>query len=372
MTKVVRNRVGTAARALALPLLINVLWLFPAAAQEAAPEVVEEATPAVAVDPPSRVARLSHTEGEVIMAPAGTEEWAEAILNRPLTTGDRLWTESGARAELQIGSAAVYLNERTSFAFAELDDDVMQLSVIEGTATVRIRRLAENEIVRIETPNVAVSLNEPGDYTIEVDPSADRTIVKTRHGEAEVFAGEERHVVRAGQQGSFSGLQDLLAQIEPLGPRTGFENWANDRERREQQSESTKYVSRDIVGYEDLDDHGDWRHEPEYGYVWYPRYVSYGWAPYRDGRWVWVSPWGWTWVDHAPWGFAPFHYGRWAYVRERWCWVPGPRHYRPVYAPALVGWIGRPHVGISVSFGSGIGWFPLGPREIDRKSTRLN
>jgi hypothetical protein len=24
-----------------------------------------------------------------------------------------------------------------------------------------------------------------------------------------------------------------------------------------------------------------------------------------------MSPWGWTWVDNAPWGFAPFHYGRW-------------------------------------------------------------
>src|SRR5690554_835398 len=147
MTKVVRNRVGTAARALALPLLINVLWLFPAAAQEAAPEVVEEATPAVAVDPPSRVARLSHTEGEVIMAPAGTEEWAEAILNRPLTTGDRLWTESGARAELQIGSAAVYLDERTSFGFIELDDDVIHMSLTQGSATFRVRRLSESESV---------------------------------------------------------------------------------------------------------------------------------------------------------------------------------------------------------------------------------
>ena len=57
--------------------------------------------------------------------------------------------------------------------------------------------------------------------------------------------------------------------------------------------------------------------------VWYPN-VYPGWAPYREGHWAWVEPWGWTWVDDAPWGFAPFHYGRWVNVGGRWGWVPGP------------------------------------------------
>lgn len=352
MSTIAHGQLGRFARVWVLPLFAGLAFSLAASAQE------------VVADPPSRVARLSHTDGEVVIAPAGTEEWAEAILNRPMTSGDRLWTESGARAELQIGSAAVYLDERTSFGFIELDDDVMQMSLTQGSTTIRVRRRAENETIQVETPNVAIALREPGEYHIEVDAESDRTVVKTRHGEAEVFGGETTHLVRSNERGTFVGLEQLSAQIEPLGPRTAFESWANDRERRESESQSAKYVSRDVVGYEDLDAYGDWHHEAEYGYVWRPRYVSHTWVPYRDGRWVWVSPWGWTWVDHAPWGFAPFHYGRWAYVRERWCWVPGPRHYRPVYAPALVGWIGRPHVGISVSFGSGIGWFPLGPREI--------
>lgn len=351
MTAIVRTAV-VPFTALWRALLVGLFCIPAALAQE------------VIADPPGRVARLSHTDGEVVIAPAGTEEWAEAILNRPLTSGDRLWTESGARAELQLGSAAVYLDERTSFGFVELDDDVMQMSLTGGAATFRIRRRGENESIRIETPNVAVSLREPGEYHIVVDPQADRTIVKTRHGEAEVYGNDRTHFVRADEQGAFSGLEELSARVEPLQPRTSFESWANDRERLEHESESAQYVSRDVVGYRDLDAHGDWLHEPEYGYVWRPRHVSHTWTPYRDGRWVWVSPWGWTWVDHARWGFAPFHYGRWARVRSRWCWVPGPRHLRPVYAPALVGWIGRPHLNVSVSFGSGIGWFPLGPREI--------
>lgn len=339
------------------PRWVLLLWVvFASGFAGAAEEVI--------TDPPGRVARLSHTDGEVVIAPAGTEEWAEAILNRPLTSGDRLWTESGARAELQIGSAAAYLDERTSFGFIELDDDIMQMSLTEGSVTLRVRRLSESESIQVETPNVAVALREPGEYHIEVDAQTDQTIVKTRHGEAEVFGGEVAHVLRANESGTFTGLDALSARVERLGPRTAFENWANERERRESESRSAEYVSRDVVGYEDLDEHGDWLHEPEYGYVWRPRAVAYDWVPYRHGRWIWVSPWGWTWVDRAPWGFAPFHYGRWAFVRHRWCWVPGPRHYRPIYAPALVGWIGRPHVGVSVSFGSGIGWFPLAPREV--------
>ena len=60
-------------------------------------------------DPPERAARLSLIQGDVSLQPAGEEEWTRAVLNRPLTTGDKLWTDQGARAEIQSGSAAVRL-----------------------------------------------------------------------------------------------------------------------------------------------------------------------------------------------------------------------------------------------------------------------
>lgn len=346
----------------------------PARAQEPVLEpepVIETAgddlatSPATAVvDPPGRVARLGYIDGEVTLAPAGTDDWAEAVLNRPLTSGDRLWVEQEGRAELQIGSAAVYLDGDTGFGFVELDDDVLQASLTQGAATVRVRRLAEGETLQVETPHATVVLNRVGEYHLEVDKSADRTIVKTRNGEAQVTGGgNQRYTVRDNERGIFTGLETLSGRIEPLGPRTAFENWANDRDARNERAKSAQYVSRDVIGYEDLDDHGEWISEPEYGYVWRPTYVTHNWAPYRYGRWVYVSPWGWSWIDDARWGFAPFHYGRWAHIRNRWCWVPGPRHIRPVYAPALVGWVGGPSVGVSVSFGN-VGWYPLGPRDI--------
>lgn len=316
------------------------------------------------VDPPGRVARLSLKDGEVSLAPAGTEEWADGVVNRPITSGDRVWVDKDGRAELQIGTASVHLDRSTGFEFIELDDDVMQMSLTEGVATIRVRTLGDRESVQMETPNATVHFLHPGDYTVQVDPATDRTIVRTRNGEAEVTGASKTFRVRADEEGTFTGLDGLTANIGRLPQRTAFESWANDLDRRGDTSESARYVSREVVGYEDLDGQGEWSDEPEYGHVWRPMYVASDWAPYRYGRWGWVSPWGWTWIDDARWGFAPFHYGRWAFVRHRWCWVPGPRTLRPYYAPALVGWIGGPSVGVSVGFGSGVGWFPLAPHEV--------
>src|SRR5260370_8287000 len=108
-----------------------------------------------------------------------------------------------------------------------------------------------------------------------------------------------------------------------------------------------------MVGYDDLDDYGTWRDEPEYGHVWYPSEVAPGWAPYSYGYWNWVGHWGWTWVDYSPWGFAPYDYGRWKYFAGGWGWCPGPYYGYPVYGPAFVGFFGG-------GFGFGVGWFPLG------------
>ena len=344
-----------------LPVWLTCLVALGAARMSLAQEPEAEDS----VDPPGRVARLSYIEGDVSMVPAGAEEWVEAVQNRPLTSGDKLSVGGGGRAELQIGSATIHLDHDTNFGFIKLDDEFLQTSLTDGAATLHVRHLADYETVQVETPNASVVLRHAGEYHFEVESATDRTIVKVRSGEADVVGGANKsYKVLANQQGVFTGLDTLTANIGSIPPRTAFETWASERERRDEGSVSAQYVSRDVIGYEDLDDNGDWIHEAQYGYVWRPRYVSYDWAPYRYGRWAYVRPWGWTWVDDSRWGFAPFHYGRWAQLHSRWCWVPGPRHLRPVYAPALVGWTGGPAVSASFTFGSGVGWFPLAPHEV--------
>lgn len=309
-------------------------------------------------DPPDRAARLSYLEGEVSMQPAGEEEWAPAIVNRPLTTGDKLWSERDARAEVQVGPAAVRLGSNTGFSFLNVDDDTIQMRLTAGVLNVSLRTLRDSEHIEIDTPNVALSLLRPGNYRVEVNDAGDTTVVKVSEGAAQATGGSQDVVVHAQQAVTFRGFDDLVAQFGTLGAPDEFDSWNLDRDRRGERvasSRTAEYVSPDVTGYEDLEDNGTWSSEPEYGYVWTPSRVAVGWAPYHYGRWVWVSPWGWTWIDDARWGYAPFHYGRWAHVRNRWCWVPGPRHVRAVYAPALVGWGGA---------GAHVSWFPLGPREI--------
>jgi hypothetical protein len=339
-----------------------------AAADEPGPEPSEGevADEEPITDVPGRVARLSLIEGNVSIAPAGTEELAEAVLNRPLTSGDRVLVDNDGRAELQIGNATIHLDGGSGLSLVELSDGTLRASLTEGTAVIRVRRKQAEEIIEVATPNSSVELLRPGEYSVAVDPDGRLTQVRSRSGEAQVYGseGQKPYSLRAKQQGEFTGTEKLVARITALGERTDIESFANDRERRDLESRSSKYVSRDVIGYEDLDEDGEWIEEPEYGTVWRPRYVDAGWAPYRNGRWAFIAPWGWTWIDQARWGFAPFHYGRWAYLRSRWCWVPGPRQFRPIYAPALVGWTGRSTVSVSFAFGSGVGWFPLAPREI--------
>jgi hypothetical protein len=320
-------------------------------------------------DPPSRAARLGFMSGTVSFQPGGVEDWVPATMNRPLTTGDRVWVEGGGRAEMHLGSAAFRLDGRTNFAFLNLDDATAQVQISLGTMSVRLRRLAENETFEIDTPQVAFSLLRPGEYRIQVSDQGDATIVTVRGGEGEATAGGQAFAIHPREEVRISGAagadQPPAFDRRTAPPGDPFDNWCEDRDRREDMSQSAKYVSREMPGYGDLDQAGTWRTVPDYGPVWTPGGVPVGWAPYHTGHWAWIAPWGWTWVDDAPWGYAPFHYGRWVFVGGGWAWVPGPVAVRPVYAPALVAWVGGPSFGVGISIGGpAVGWFALGPREV--------
>jgi FecR protein len=313
-------------------------------------------------DPPGRLARLSDVEGAVSLEPAGLQEWTAAPVNRPLTTGDRLWTDQSSRAELDLGDAAVRLGSRTGLAFLNLDENIAQMQLTAGSLIVRIRDMWANQHYEIDTPNVAVTLQQPGEYRVDVSDAGDATVAKVIDGAAQVTGGGQTIAIGAQQQVTFSGTSTLTYQSATLGPPDDLDGWSAARERAFEDSSSTEYVADDVPGTQDLDNNGQWQQTPEYGYVWMPTTVVMGWVPYRYGRWAWVSPWGWTWIDDARWGYAPFHYGRWVQWRNTWCWLPGPRQSRPVYAPAQVAWVGGP--GASPSpLGANVGWFPLGPHE---------
>ena len=314
-------------------------------------------------DPPTRAGRIGLVQGSVSFQPGGQGDWLEAVPNRPLTTGDNLWVDKDSRAEIQVGSTSIRLGPQTSLTFLELGDNVTQLRLSVGSVFFRVRHFGGDDAFEVDTPNLAFNVSQPGEFRLDVNEDGDQTVATVWNGEGEVSGGGDSYRLFAGQQGEFTGVDRLSYNVGQIAQPDDFGQWAMSRDEREDRVQSRAYVSDEMTGYEDLDDYGQWHEAAGYGNVWTPVGVAVDWAPYRYGHWVFVSPWGWTWVEQEPWGFAPFHYGRWAFVESRWCWVPGPVAVRPVYSPALVAFIGGGG-GFHIGVGVGVGWFPLGPGEV--------
>jgi hypothetical protein len=302
------------------------------------------------------------------------EEWTAAQINYPMTTGDHLWTDTGARAELHIGSTAIRMDQQTALSILNLNDQIVQLSVTQGSVNVHIRYLAPNDSFEVDTPNASILLVQPGDYRVNADGDNNVSTVIVRAGSADVNAGPAGpFTVRATQSARLAGIDNVSQELSGAPPADEFDAWTRDRDFREDRAlQSARYVPREMIGYEDLDAYGRWMNIPPYGWVWQPASVSPGWAPYHTGHWAWIEPWGWTWIDDAPWGFAPFHYGRWAYAGPGWVWIPGAITVRPVYSPALVAFVGGGGFAVGIGRGPVMAWFALGPGEVYRPAYHVS
>jgi hypothetical protein len=329
-----------------------------------------------AADPPGRVGRLAELTGQVWLFTPDSGEWVAATRNRPLTAGDRLSTDAGARAEVRIGSTTLRLDSGSELEVLRLDDERMAMHLHNGSVAARLRNREAAEEFDLKTTEGQFTVQRAGRYRFDrMDGTSHLTVY---NGQALYEGPRSALTVNSGQRAEFWIDAKDAAQYSITEPqRDTFAAWNGDRDRSDDRSVSARYVSPEMTGVEDLDRHGRWEQNPDYGPLWIPRAVAPGWAPYNSGHWAWVRPWGWTWVDDAPWGFAPFHYGRWVWHRSVWCWAPGTYVARPVYAPALVAWVGGPSLSVSVTIGGGhsgpaVGWFPLGPREVYVPSYRYS
>ncbi len=286
---------------------------------------------AVAQDPPSFAGRLSYVTGNVSFNPAGVSDWVQATVNRPLALGDQVYTDNGARAEIRIPGGAMRLNSTSAFQFLNMSDQTVQARLSEGSMEIRVRRLMGGQNLEIDTPNAAFVISRPGAYRIDTNSDGSQTYVTARDGQGQLTTNGAAFPIYARQEAVITGQGQYQVYAAP--GNDDFDNWAMSRDSREDHLQASSYVSPYMVGYEDLDDNGDWRDVPQYGHIWCPRNVAGGWAPYQDGQWAWVDPWGWTWVDNDSWGYAPFHYGRWVQYNGGWGWAQVRLPHRPCTRP---------------------------------------
>lgn len=340
--------------------------------------LIGSALPAWA-DPPTRVVRVAEVTGSAEWFDPDQRDWTPLLRNQTLTEGDRLRVGNNSRVGLRVGPHAFWLDERSQLELMRLDEQRFDLSLDRGALALRLvtREVARDTLVR--TPEGRFTFERAGAYRVDALGSASR---------GQVFEGRMAFEHR-GQDGAPLWLDaDQSAEVWwANGPRAersrlrqdDFGQWLSaavgfgrDEVARYANSRPAyRYVSPELTGADELDDHGRWETTVEFGPIWYPSRVAVGWAPYRDGNWVWSRHWGWTWRDELPWGYATSHYGRWVFWNNRWCWSPGAvRVQRPVFAPALVAWVGGGNVQVGVTIGGRyappVAWVPLAPYEVYR------
>ncbi|MBI5786659.1 MAG: FecR domain-containing protein [Rhodocyclales bacterium] len=297
--------------------------------------------------PPDMVAppRLSVAEGDVQFWRPGADGWEPAQINAALAEGDSINAGGDATVELQIGPRDyVRMMANTQLTLETHDAGMMHFRLGSGAASFDLRGGRSGQLVRIDTDDANIVVGGRGYYRISTREGETRLIVRNQGRATLTFADGRSRSIGAGEE---IVVQAGGASIDSHGapPQDAWDRWNDARSDYYAAAASNRYVPDDVYGAADLDQHGSWREDTTYGWIWMPAVAS-GWVPYSTGSWRWDPFYGWTWVDVAPWGWTTSHYGRWVNLGGAWCWAPGPRRARVVYAPALVAFFHGP-VGMS-------------------------
>ncbi len=305
-------------------------------------------------------ARLSLIQGDVVVLTQDTgNEWVAASINFPLLPGDSVWVPQDGRTEIQfIGRTYLRAAGNTEITITKTawdrDSRIIQTALPQGSVYINYRSsTGKDSVCQVDTPLISVMAYENAQYTILVGEDG-YTEVSVLGGI--VYVDSPSGNTRVARGNVISVGPENYAEISPLGPRNEWVRWNRSRDSRLVRSRtSARYLPSELDVYSnDFDEHGRWIYVRDYGYVWNPKEVMSGWAPYRNGRWVWMQG-DYVWVSYEPWGWAPYHYGRWAFrIGIGWFWVP-PAVSSVFWSPGFVAWIYTPTY---------VSWVPLAPREV--------
>ena len=302
---------------------------------------------------PVRLARFSFVQGNVTCRTSESDQWSAAAVNLPLREGAQVWVSNGGRAEIQfddgsmlrLGNGAVITMQTL---YSDSDGEFTEVKVNEGLTALHLRNT--KSIYQLDTPYASIKSEGPANLRVGIDNSVE---IAVRNGSAVVHGNGGEASLRAGD---YLDLADENATyvVDSIPGSDSWDEWNDSRDRELADMDSQHYLPSNIsIVAGNLNSYGNWRYDVEYGYVWCPVVHQQDWRPYRYGRWVWVDPFGWTWVSSEPWGWAPYHYGTWVCGRYGWAWVPGP--VTQYWCPAVVHF---------TEYNGVVAWAPLAPREV--------
>jgi hypothetical protein len=286
---------------------------------------------------PYSYARLSYVNGTVYVQRASDLGYETGEINLALIQGDKLGTESG-QAEIHFGRRNyLRIDDNTKVELAVLPtegDERIKLHLTEGSAYLRVSRLAIDKGIEVHTPDASFYVLEEGLYRFDVRLDRE-TEASVREGSLEAAAEGGSVLVRESESVLAADGRLLGDPAYAALRQDGFDTWNASRDGQLAARSETRYLPSEIGEYEDeLDQYGEWIYERDYGNVWVPHVTYADWRPYLYGRWVWYPVIGWTWVSSEPWGWSVYHYGRWHWrFGLGWYWIP--RHH---WGPAWVHW----------------------------------
>ena len=185
--------------------LMSLLIAVPVLAQDETPQNGGQDASAQTGDAPGRVARLSYIQNAVSFEPSGETDWSEASLNYPLTTGDRLWADKDARAEVETGNIAVQMSQNTDLTATSLTDELVQFGLAEGTIRVRTFDMRSNGQLEVDTPNAALVVTGPSNFRVETYPDQNMTMLFVNSGEVQVSGSDLNQTVAERTGGAVDG-----------------------------------------------------------------------------------------------------------------------------------------------------------------------
>jgi len=305
---------------------------------------------------PVRLARVSVSTGNVTFRNSEQDPWSQAVTNLPLRQGAQVTVGPESHAEIQFddgsrlrlgpGSVAVLTQ-----LYSDSQGEYSQITLRTGLASLRLTKAPS--VYQVDGPLASVDVSGPAKLRIDAENGMRTSVIS---GSAVVQGSQGKATVGAGSSLTLVSANGPYTVVS-LPPPDSFDRWSGNLDVREDgylRSPDRTYVPSNVAVMSDsFDAYGDWRADPEYGHVWHPRVVEADWRPYHAGHWVFVAPFGWTWVAAEPWGWAPYHYGTWIHRPYGWCWVPGPS--TQYWSPAVVSFY---------QSGENVVWCPLAPAEV--------